>query len=156
MANSETISFPGPVVELGRILRRVTEKEPKLAHGLRDYIARLKREGRFEEAMRIAHAKRQEKIMARHDEAEKALQQEILAIAEAETEEDQGIHEIRAIWLVSALNTHQDNYLEVRKREIEETIDSKGPNLRAFLEGNLIDIRDEMRSYLPPTTKTRR
>lgn len=141
------IPLPEPVADLEEILRRVTEKEPRLGRGLRIYIARLKKEGRFEEALRIAYTRRQEKITGRYGEAEKALGVGILGIIDDQNDENaKALHELRAIWLVAAMGILNR---DARVAEIEDLLDSKGPNLRAFLEGKLLGIRDEMQPFLP-------
>jgi len=124
----------------------INQKEPRLPNGLRRHIRDLKATGQLEKVMTVTDEGRERKYQTRQQRAENELKLSLRKIFETEDPQIQAIEEIRAIWLLHASGT----ITSAEKTEaLLSTLDSKAPDLKAYLEGRLLDIRDELQPLLP-------
>lgn len=142
----------GNIVTPPRDLERlVTQKEPRLPQGIRKYITRLKAEGQWEKAMEVAREAKEQKFKIREGISEvDLLHLTIRQILETDDPTTQAEQEVRAIWLLYATGVIGS---KEKTDELLATLDSKSPDLKAFLEGRLSDIRDELQPLLPKLRK---
>lgn len=122
------------------------QRERRLPKSIRTYIRRLKADGQFEKAMAVAQEVRERKLQARQQNAERELYRSVRELLETEDPQVQAVEEIRAIWLLYASGVIDS---DEKTAELLVTLDSKSPDLKAFLEGRLTDIREELRPFLP-------
>lgn len=119
----------------------VATKEPRLPGSIRKYIRDLKAEGRWEEAMEVAQQVRERKAQKREEKAREELNRTILELLTTNDPEVEGEKEIRAIWLLEAAGVINS---EERLEELLESLDTKAPQLKDFLDKRLAAIRDEV------------
>lgn len=136
-----------PGITLEELGSLADQKELRLPKSIRAYIRRLKADGQFERAMAVAREVRERKLKERQQNAEKELYRSIRELLETKDPQVQAVEEIRAIWLLYASGVIDS---DEKTAELLVTLDSKSPDLKAFLEGRLIDIREELRPLLPP------
>lgn len=129
------------------------QREQRLPKSIRTYIRRLKADGQFEKAMAVAQEVRGRKLQAGQQNAERELYRSVRELLETEDPQVQAVEEIRAIWLLYASGVIDS---DEKTAELLVTLDSKSPDLKAFLEGRLIDIRKELQPFLPPEKKSRK
>lgn len=138
-------------ISLEELESLINQKEPRLPKSIRAHIRSLKAAGQWEEAMRVAKEVREEKLQSRQQKAEVELNRTIRKIIETNDPQVQAVEEIRAIWLLYATYFYATGIIDSDERssELLQTLDSKSPNLSAFLEGRMADIRDELQPLLP-------
>lgn len=138
-----------PIISLEELEKLMVKKETRLPKSIRAHIRNLKASGLWKQAMEIAErerGKKIEKIKARERSAEQELHRSIRTILETDDPQIQAVEEIRSIWLLQASGViNSDEKVE----ELIEILDSRSSDLKAYLEGRLPDIREEIRSLLP-------
>jgi hypothetical protein len=135
-----------PPITLEELEGLIEKKEPRLPKSIRIHIRNLKASGQWEQAMEIAERERGKKIEARRRNAELELYKSIRTILETDDPQIQGVQEIRTIWLLHASGVID---LDEKIEELTSILDSKSPDLNAYLEGRLLDIREELQPLLP-------
>lgn len=94
--------------------------------------------------------KKGEKVEAKRRSAEQELYRSINVILETDDPQIQGVEEIRAIWLLHASDVISS---AEKTEELLAALDSKSPDLKAYLEKRLTDIRAELQPLLPMREK---
>ncbi len=124
----------------------IDQKEPRLPKGIRRYIRGLKAEGKLVEAMKVTEHERKKKGLTREQKAKAELKQTIGKMIQTEDLKIEATEEVRAIWLLHATG---EITAEEKTTELLETIDSKPPDIQAYLTPRLSGIRDELKPLLP-------
>lgn len=126
------------------------EKLPKLPKSISTYIRRLKAEGKWVEAMSVAQQEREKKgrikRRTRQEKAREELNKTVRELLETNDPEIEAVMEIRGIWLLEAAELINP---EERLMELLESIDTKAPQLKTFIEGRLVRIREEVKPLMP-------
>lgn len=120
-------------------------KEPRLPKSIRRYIQRLKQAGYWEVAMgfraeEMKKAKKKRGIETREERARKELFRTIRQIIETDDPQVEVEGELKAIWLLDVSGAINQ---EERLQELRDLLDSKAPELQAFLAENMIRIREQ-------------
>lgn len=148
-----TTSIEEPKITLEELEQLLEKKKLRLPKSIRAHIRTLKSEGRWEQAMRIAaieREKKEKKIEVKRRSAERELYQSIGLLLETEDPQIQGVEEIRAIWLLHASGVIDS---DEKTKELIDILDSRTPDLKAYLERRLLDIRVELQPLLPMREK---
>lgn len=125
--------------------RLIAAKETRLPKGLRIYVRRLK-EWEVWDKVKADKVVEKRTAPSREERARKELHRTISLLLQADDPKVEARLEIKSIWLMQAAGVI--NSAE-RMEDIIESIDSKAPQLKAFLEGKLAAIRDEVKPFMP-------
>ncbi|MFZ5933101.1 MAG: hypothetical protein ACOYT7_03465 [Patescibacteria group bacterium] len=121
--------------------RSFEKKEKQLPHSIAVYITRLKQSERFEEAMfEREQAIEKRRRLTRPQRAAEKLNDTIKLLLETNDPQVQAVCEVRAIWLLNVAGVIDDRQ---KLEDLRATLDSKGPELKAFLDDRLVQIREE-------------
>lgn len=121
--------------------RSFKKKEEQLPNSIASYIRRLKQSEKFGEAM-LEREREIEKRrrMTRPQRAAEKLNDTIKLLLETNDLQIQSACEVKAIWLLNIAGVIDDRQ---KLQDLRDLLDSKAPELRAFLDDRLVQIRDE-------------
>lgn len=145
--HKEFVMPPMPDGLFSELSERASRKDNKLSKSVRTHIRRLKQEGRFAQALAVRKSvvsSRESRLGRQYLSQAKArgmLNGTLRELLATDDEEREAELELRAIWLLEITGEIDS---EERVRELEESLDSKADQLRAYLESKLPEIRDEM------------
>jgi len=121
--------------------RSFEKKEEQLPNSIASYVRRLKQSEKFEEAM-LEREREIEKRrrMTRPQRAAERLNDTIKLLLETNDPQVQSVCEVRAIWLLNVAGVIDDRQ---KLQDLKDVLDSQAPELKAFLDDRLVQIRDE-------------
>lgn len=136
-----------------------TYREPRLSKSVRSHVRRLKKQGRFPEAIMIAQAARQDKDGRKLHSIEEEINRNVRIILQSDDSKERTIAEIKAIWLYHMTEQMEKEMKKERKsqyevvkerwNEILETLNSQAPDIQAYVKGQFQAIREELKPFLP-------
>lgn len=117
------------------------KKEKQLPGSIASYIRTLKRTERFAEAMlEREQAIEKRRRLTRPQRAAEKLNDTIKELLETNDPRVQSTCEVKAIWLLNVAGVIDNQH---RLEELRDTLDSKAPELKTFLDDRLVQIREE-------------
>lgn len=125
--------------------KKLQAKEPRLPKSIRICITRLKKSGRWDEAIKLGQFTRDQK-RTRLDYAGEELEKTLVEVICEDDPLKEASQEVKAIWLLGAVGALN---VDERKAEMIDVINSVPQNIKPALEERLPAIRHEVEPFLP-------